>query len=853
MRRRRVTVCSLATALLLPASRLPAAPPTPAQQACITGLNRAGAGVAAAAAKDFVQCVHDAAAGKLLPGQTAEQCLGADRKGRVAKAQAKAAAAETKRCTGPPSFGPTTAAAVNAAFASLLGVHAVFGPDLDAALAATSSNATGARCQLAVAKGMAKTLRARLGAFNACKKAGLKAGAITDAASLAACWGVDPDGKIAAAAAKFGVAAAARCAGVDVGAAFPGECAGESPAGLPGCVDGRVNCDACRAVDAADAITAVCPHVFVDGVARTYCGDRPVATHSVARQWDDEILNAIRIDFPRPPIHARNLFHLSVAMWDAWAAYDATADGYLVTEKHASTDPDAERQTAISFAAYRVLSSRYGISPNATTSETAFRARMNALGYDPSFTSTVGDSPAAVGNRIGAAVLAYGMTDGSNESNNYADPSYTPVNDPLIVKIAGTTMNDPNRWQALALDVMIGQNGIPIPGKIQVFVGPQWGGVLPFAIDFPSLLPGPPPRLHDVDTDDDFKEQAVEVIRLSSRLTPDDPATIDISPASYGNNPLGTNDGTGYAANPATGQPYAPQVVKRGDFGRVLAEFWADGPTSETPPGHWNTIANYVVDHPLFERRFGGAGPILDPLEWDVKMYLALNGAVHDAAVGAWGTKRVYDSVRPISMIRYMGGLGQSSDPLGPSYHADGLPLEPGLVEVITAASSAPGQRHEALAAYVGEIAILVWPGEPPSPLTEYSGVRWQRAKEWVPYQRKTFVTPPFAGYISGHSTYSRSAAEVLKRLTGTPYFPGGLGEFTAPQDHFLAFEIGPSATLTLQWATYYDAADQAGQSRLWGGIHIRADDFAGRILGSTIGADAFNKALGYFDGTAVP
>src|SRR6185295_15203224 len=162
-----------------------------------------------------------------------------------------------------------------------------------------------------------------------------------------------------------------------------------------------------------------------------------------------------------------------------------------------------------------------------------------------------------------------------------------------------------------------------------------------------------------------------------------DGVTMDISPASYGNNPLGTNDGTGYPLNPVTGEPYAPQVVPRGDFGRVIAEYWADGPTSETPPGHWNVLANAVSDR-LVEKRIGGTGPALDDLAWDVRVYFAVNAAVHDAAIGCWGTKRVYDSVRPISMIRYMGELGQSSDSLGPSYDPDGLPLVPGLIEVIT-------------------------------------------------------------------------------------------------------------------------------------------------------------------------
>jgi len=87
----------------------------------------------------------------------------------------------------------------------------------------------------------------------------------------------------------------------------------------------------------------------------------------------------------------------------------------------------------------------------------------------------------------------------------------------------------------------------------------------------------------------------------------------------------------------------------------------------------------------------------------------------------------------------------------------------------------------------------------------------------------------------------------VLTRFTGDDYFPGGLGVFTAPQDTFLAFEIGPTQTVELQWARYYDAADQAGISRIFGGIHPRADDLAGRRAGAAIGVAAFEKAMTYF------
>ncbi|KAF0190955.1 MAG: hypothetical protein FD165_2194 [Gammaproteobacteria bacterium] len=121
--------------------------------------------------------------------------------------------------------------------------------------------------------------------------------------------------------------------------------------------------------------------------------------------------------------------------------------------------------------------------------------------------------------------------------------------------------------------------------------------------------------------------------------------------------------------------------------------------------------------------------------------------------------------------------------------------------------------------------------------------------RAWAPYQRNTFVTPPFAGHVSGHSTFSRAGAEVLTEFTGSKYFPGGLGEKQAPRDHFLHFEIGPTEDIVLQWASFYDAADEAGISRLWGGIHVKVDDRRGRILGARVGKDAWAPAQRYYSG----
>lgn len=112
-----------------------------------------------------------------------------------------------------------------------------------------------------------------------------------------------------------------------------------------------------------------------------------------------------------------------------------------------------------------------------------------------------------------------------------------------------------------------------------------------------------------------------DLLRRQSELDSASTVTVDISPGTLGNNPLVSNAGRGHGLNPATGAPYLANVVRRADFGRVIPEDWADGPRAETPPGHWNVVANQVADDPAFRRRLGSNGPLLGALDWDdVKM-----------------------------------------------------------------------------------------------------------------------------------------------------------------------------------------------------------------------------------------
>jgi hypothetical protein len=180
------------------------------------------------------------------------------------------------------------------------------------------------------------------------------------------------------------------------------------------------------------------------------------------------------------------------------------------------------------------------------------------------------------------------------------------------------------------------------------------------------------------------------------------------------------------------------------------------------------------------------------------------------------------------------------------SYNTNGLPLVTNLIELVTADSVASG-RHAGLTP--GKIAVFCWPGQPADPQNDVSGVHWIHAEDWMPYQRSTFVTPAFPGYFSGHSTFSRAAAEIMTAFTGSKWFPGGLGSYTINQ---LAFEAGPTQPVTLQWASYFDASDQAGLSRISGGIHPPVDDFTGRRIGSQVGTNTWALAQKYFDGSII-
>jgi hypothetical protein len=450
----------------------------------------------------------------------------------------------------------------------------------------------------------------------------------------------------------------------------------------------------------------------------------PAGSDNVVLLWNEAALQAVRDTKPAPTVTARALAVVHASIYDAWAAYDAKAVGSRLGGSLRQPPAErtlANRRTAISYAAYRAL---VNLFPARTAS---FDALMASLGYDPA-EDAADTSPAGVGNRAAAAVLAYRAGDGANQAGGYADTTgYQPVNTPDEVL-------DADRWQPLRLP----------GGMAQTFATPHWYRVTPFALRSAAQFRPDGPVAH-VDgrgrPNRAYIRQAREVLRDSRELD---------------------------------------------DRSKSIAAYWWDGPSTELPPGHWCLLAQYV------SRRDRHS------IDQDAKMFLALTGALLDASIAAWDAKRAYDSVRPITAVREL----------------------------------------------YRDRAVLAWGGPG-------RGTRPIRGEDWLPYQPATVVTPPFAEYVSGHSTFSAAAAEVLTSFTGSQRF--GFSVTVPAGSSMIEPGVTPARPVTLTFRTFAAAADQAGRSRRYGGIHFRAGDLDGRELGRRVGATAWAKASGYFDGTAAP
>ena len=367
---------------------------------------------------------------------------------------------------------------------------------------------------------------------------------------------------------------------------------------------------------------------------------------------------------------------------------------------------------AIAFAGYRALGDRF------PTQKATFDAQMTTQGYDVAIVSTDMSTPPGIGNTVANALLAFRHTDGANQLGDQHAGAYSDYSG-YVAKNASDTgdpttniVADPDHWQALR--VSNGSGGF----VTQAYAGAAAGLVKPFALASGSQ----------------FRNGVVLSKFGSAEYLAKCQLIVDAS------------------ANLTSMQ-------------KLNTEYWADGPGTVQPPGHWMAFADFASSRDN------------NSLDTDAKMFFVVANAVFDGGIACWDTKRQYDSVRPLTAI-HIAFKGKTIDAWG-----------------------GPGQ---------GAVAV--------------------QGENFGTYQSPTFVTPAFPSYNSGHSVFSASAAEALKRFTGSDAF-GFTQNFPAGSS---ALEPGlvPASAVSVTWNTFTEAADAAANSRLTGGIHFQEDITDGLVMG---------------------
>jgi hypothetical protein len=501
---------------------------------------------------------------------------------------------------------------------------------------------------------------------------------------------------------------------------------------------------------------------------------RETLVTNIVTEWTALHLQFIKetFGFLSPPAVARSLVILQSAMYDAWSVYDPVAKPSTATNNipkvDASWATEANINETISFAAYRASYGTFYLKPAQVVEINDVFA---AMGYNRFDSNEDISTPSGIGNKAARYVIEYRRYDHFNQygtENNadmpYADYTwYVPVN-PAQTETGITDCSklvSRNKWQPLKVPVKTG--GF----IIQKWAAPQTGNVEPFGMTSPmEFRPRDGPPMWGSPTQDRYIAQFNQVLNFTANLD---------------------------------------------DTSKAIAEFWADGPDSTLPPGHWH--------HICLESIYSQG---LD-LKQSLQLLFTHAHAVFDAAIACWDTKKFYDSVRPITALQC---LHQNED-------------------------------------------IESWLGP-------YMGIGIMNGSLWQPYQNQYFVTPAFAGYISGHSTFSAASAQVLRLFFGNDTFLGNSYTITAGTSLFepkiLSGNPGyiagvtdvpntgpktvgysPASDIFLSWNTWTEAADQAGISRLIGGIHIQADNEDGLEVGTKVGQRVYDKAQTLFAGGEKP
>jgi hypothetical protein len=456
-----------------------------------------------------------------------------------------------------------------------------------------------------------------------------------------------------------------------------------------------------------------------------------------------------------PPQSARVLAIIHSCMYDAWTIYDSKAKGRFFNTNGSERElrSDKNKRIVTSYAAYLCLKSLFPADLArknqeilvqkllSTAPEAALHISNQSLEIEKIYT---------IAEAAAQKVLTSYLQDGSNEVGNYLDNSGYESKNKLMshcipnskdcVSMPRTSATQsPNTWQPLINSL----------GKKQFFITPQWSSVVPFALQKSSQFDD----LVDLSKlpkfgSSQYREQNDRAIAFSKNITKEQ---------------------------------------------KAIVEYWADGPDTSLPPGHWGIYTSFVA--------------MRDQMNIDdaIKLHFVASQATFDAGIVIWHLKRKFDYVRPITSVRY--------------------------------------ERFDE--------SIIAW-GGPDTPCIQTVPLdqggcyaRLIKGKEWSPYNPGSNLTPAFPEFPSGHSGFSSAAATVLELQTKNKKF-GMTDCFDVASAQVETSEKG---IFCWNYPTYQDAAQQAADSRELGGIHFAYANIFSLRIGKTIGQQVFSKATKLFNG----
>ena len=539
------------------------------------------------------------------------------------------------------------------------------------------------------------------------------------------------------------------------------------------------------------------PDFLAEDGPRLMTVNTPTPTPSVL--WD-QILQSVIVEIGGGPTNAAHAFAMvHTAIYDAQASYDAVAQRVSIDIEGDNLDvaeivdaSGAEIETAMHVAAHRVLSHLF--SDRRDIFDAVLTERLGIDISDDNRANLVGVDAAQdvlIPRLAEAAVLA-----------ELSDGLYSPVNpDP-------DTRKDIARWTPEKQGATA-----PDPEALQTFLTPERGLATGFALpktpngvtDTSLTRPDGPKPFFSAEQQDAVLNFDAGTVTLAAPLKLDGQVwqagdTIPVEKALIGPviNPAFISQAEAIVQTSAT----------LTEDQKLIAEFWEDGSGTSYPPGAWMTLAQYVSqrdDHDAAS---------------DALLFMTMGNAMNDAAIATWDAKVHFDYARPVTVIRDLGKLG--------------LIGEPGVDELT-------GETGHVIQAFAGI-----------DPETGTSiGTRNILAENFITYQLPGGEqSPPFAEYTSGHSTFSAAGAAVLAAFTGSDRFDAQITIASGPS----AFDAAlPTQTYLFEWDTFSQAANDAGFSRIYGGIHFSDGNLDGLSAGAMVGADAYDLATDFHSGTAQP